>query len=138
MNISLRVVAQKIRNALPIMACLNPKLEEIRLGNGESRDRLGKILRKTILQHSFLLSVSRFQGKHERSFTVSWGKYIPFVMLRLTCDAARDSKHTHYSRDSNKKYKFIFKSTSSFALPSLLLKVPTMPRAQFSTPCFSV
>lgn len=43
MNISLRVVAQKIRNALPIMACLNPKLEEIRLGNGESRDRLGKI-----------------------------------------------------------------------------------------------
>lgn len=71
MDITLGVVAQKLRNVSPIMACLNHKLEEIRLGNGESRDRLSKILRKTIFTVFFLIvRVSLSRQTREKLFGI--------------------------------------------------------------------
>lgn len=42
-DISLGVVAKKLGNVSPVMSYLNPKLEELRLRNGESKVRLSKI-----------------------------------------------------------------------------------------------
>ena len=73
MDISLRVVAQKLRNVSPIMSHLNPKLEDVRLRNAESKDPLNTIFRKTIFPVFFLIfRVSLSRQTRERLFGI-WG-----------------------------------------------------------------